>query len=70
MVSNQGYKGRTALYEVVLIDDELRKLIHEQPESELIKSARKHSRSLQSDGYDKIKAGITTFDEVLRVTRS
>ncbi|GAA4107101.1 type II secretion system ATPase GspE [Zhongshania borealis] len=69
--SHQGYKGRTALYEVVLIDDELRKLIHEQqPESELIKSARKHSRSLQSDGYDKIKAGITTFEEVNRVARN
>lgn len=65
----EGYKGRTALYEIVTIGDELKTLIHDAaPESQLINEARRRHESLRSDGLRKIGAGITSLNEVLRVS--
>jgi general secretion pathway protein E len=65
-----GYKGRTGIYELVLIDETMRSLIHDgAPESELERHARLATPSIRDDGRRKVLAGETTLEEVLRVTR-
>jgi type IV pilus assembly protein PilB len=68
--NNTGYKGRVALYEVMLIKDELKELILEGAStSEIKKSAiRLGMKTLRMSGISKIAAGVTTIEEVLRVT--
>ena len=66
-----GYKGRTGIYELVTIDDELRTMIHDgSGEHELERHARTRSPSIRDDGLKKVLAGVTTLEEVLRVTRA
>ncbi|QEH80672.1 type II secretion system protein GspE [Sphingomonas sp. C8-2] len=66
----EGYKGRMALYEVVAADDELRRLIHDgASEAELTAAARKAGPSLLDDGIAKLRAGLTTIEEVARVVQ-
>ena len=68
--NNTGYKGRVALYEVMLIKDELKELILEGASSAEIKKAaiRLGMKTLRMSGMTKIAEGITTIEEVLRVT--
>jgi general secretion pathway protein E len=67
---NAGYKGRTGVYELVAIDDTLRRLIHDGASEQSIEAhARTRSPSITVDGWAKCLAGITSVDEVLRVTR-
>jgi general secretion pathway protein E len=57
------------LYEIVIVDEVMRRLIHEgAPEVELVRQARNRTRNMLDDGWNKVLAGITTADEVLRVT--
>jgi general secretion pathway protein E len=64
-----GYRGRTAIYELIPIDSELRQLIHEGAgEHTLLKHARKTAPSLMADGRRRVLAGETSLEEVLRVT--
>lgn len=68
--NNSGFKGRTAIYEVVPVDDKLRQLIHSQTaEFELESYARSKTPSIRADGLRKVLAGKTTLEEVLRVTK-
>jgi general secretion pathway protein E len=65
-----GYKGRTGVYELVVVDEAMRKLIHEgASEATLEAEARKRTPSIAADGWAKCVAGITSVEEVLRVTR-
>lgn len=65
-----GYKGRTSIYELVPVDDTLRRLIHEgASEAEIERHARSRSASILEDGWRKCMAGVTSTEEVLRVTR-
>ena len=65
-----GYKGRTSIYELVPVDDTLRRLIHEgASEAEIERHARSRSASILEDGWRKCVAGVTSTEEVLRVTR-
>ncbi len=65
-----GYRGRTGIYELVAIDEAMRRLIHEgASEAELEHHARVHSDSILEDGWRKCIAGVTSTGEVLRVTR-
>ena len=65
-----GYRGRTGLYELVIADETLRRLIHENaPEADLTRHARSRTPAMIDDGWDKLCAGITSVEEVLRVTR-
>ncbi|MFZ5561356.1 MAG: type II secretion system ATPase GspE [Pseudomonadota bacterium] len=65
-----GYRGRTGIYELVVVDEEMRRLIHNHAgEHELEAHARRTSTSLRQDGTRRVLAGITTLEEVLRVTR-
>ena len=64
-----GYKGRTGIYELVPVDDTLRQLIHDQvSEQELAGYARRKTPGIREDGKAKILAGVTTVQEILRVT--
>jgi general secretion pathway protein E len=65
-----GYRGRTGIYEYVPVDEEMRRLIHANAaEIELERHARTRTPSILDDGWDKCVAGVTSVDEVLRVTR-
>jgi type IV pilus assembly protein PilB len=65
-----GYKGRIALYEVMPVKDELKeKIITGAPASELKKTAMQLGmKTLRMSGLTKIREGVTTIEEVLRVT--
>jgi len=68
--SAQGFKGRTGIYELVLVDDTMRTMIHDGAgEHELERYARTMTPSIRDDGRQKILSGVTTIEEVLRVTR-
>ena len=65
-----GYRGRTGIYEYVLVDEELRRLIHASAaEADLERHARMRTPSILDDGWRKCVAGVTSAEEVLRVTR-
>ncbi len=65
-----GYRGRTGIYELVLVDDAMRTMIHDgASEQELERQARLVTPSIRDDGRSKVLSGITTIEEVLRVTR-
>lgn len=65
-----GYRGRTAIYEMIGIDGSLRRMIHDGvPEAEMEAMARRQSAPLREAGLAKVRAGVTTLDEVLRVSR-
>jgi general secretion pathway protein E len=69
--SKTGYKGRTGVYELMAANDALRELIHQKaPEQELIRMAESAGlRSMREDGERLVASGITSAEEVLRVTR-
>jgi general secretion pathway protein E len=67
--NHSGYRGRSAIYELIEIDDTLRQLIHESAgEQVMLKHARKKSASIDQDGRARVLAGQTSIEEVLRVT--
>ena len=67
--SQSGYRGRTGIYELVVIDEVMRQLIHDKTsEQELVRHARHSCPNIREDGKSKILAGITSVQEVLRVT--
>ena len=69
--ATQDYRGRTGIYEVVAVDDTLRTMIHDGiGEHDLEKYARTRSPSIRDDGRSKVLDGVTTLEEVLRVTRA
>jgi len=67
-----GYKGRTGLYEVMTMTDSLRRLILDRAgHDDLRARAREEGmRTLREDGLDKVRQGITSVAEVLRVVGS
>jgi general secretion pathway protein E len=68
---NQAYRGRCGIYEMVAIDDAMRRMIHDGAgEHELEEYARKHTPSIRQEGLKKVLEGTTTLEEVLRVTRA
>ncbi len=68
--SNTGYKGRTGIYELMIIDNSLSSLIVSGADREkLEKQALANGMiTLKVDGLEKVKKGITTIEEILRVT--
>ncbi|GAB1434636.1 type II secretion system ATPase GspE [Sphaerotilus sulfidivorans] len=68
---HSGYKGRTGVYELMTVDERVQALVHARaPESELIAAARGAGlRSMREDGERLVAAGITSMEELLRVTR-
>lgn len=69
--NQSGFKGRTAIYEVVPVDDTLKQMIHSgKAEFELENHARTLTPSIREDGLNKVRQGLTTLEEVLRVTKA
>ena len=68
--NNTGYKGRTAIFEILEIDKEIRELIDSGAAESVIASKAKEKGTifLSEDCRDKVLSGITTVDEMLRVT--
>jgi general secretion pathway protein E len=68
--NHKGYKGRTGIHELLVINDKVQELIHgEHSEQEIELAIRSTTPSIRQDGLDKVKAGKTTLAEVLRVTK-
>lgn len=65
-----GFSGRIAIFEILIIDDELKNTILTHPDSSTLKerALRNGLITLRMDGADKVAKGITSIDEVLRVT--
>lgn len=66
-----GYKGRTAIFELMQMDEEIRDLVIQKAPSTQIKevACRKGMRTLREDGQAKVIEGLTTVEEMLRVTQ-
>ncbi|MFW2373969.1 MAG: type II secretion system ATPase GspE [Gammaproteobacteria bacterium] len=65
-----GYAGRTGIYELVPIDDQMQHMIHDgEGEQAMEQYARTFSNSLRNDGQRLVLEGITSLEEVVRVTR-
>jgi type II secretion system protein E len=66
-----GYQGRLAIYELLVLNEALRPLILGRAASSTIaaRAVENGMRTLRVDGWNKVKAGITTIEEVLRVTQ-
>ena len=69
--NNTGYRGRTGIYEMMLLDDELRQLTLKNVDSGTIKrqAVSKGMRTLMDDGAQKVMGGVTSVAEVLSVTQ-
>jgi len=65
-----GYRGRVGIFELMLVDDDIRGLVSQNIDSKTIKQAatRKGMRTLRGDGALKVLQGITSIAEVLRAT--
>ena len=66
---NTGYYGRTSIFELILLDEEIRSLIVSKAHSSVIKNTalRNGLKTLRTCGLEKVLKGITTIEEVLRV---
>lgn len=65
-----GYRGRTGIHELLIVDETVREMIHNGKGEQIIeKYIREHTPSIRHDGFAKVLAGVTTLEEVLRVTR-
>lgn len=68
--NNLGYKGRQGIFELLLVDEEMRDKIHNgTSELDIERYARKTGYSIREDGKRRVVQGLTTVEEVLRVTR-
>lgn len=64
-----GYRGRTGIYEIIVVDDALRSLIHDGgTEQAMIQLARQQTQSILAAGFARVCQGQTSLAEVLRVT--
>lgn len=68
----KGYLGRTGIFELLIVDDSIRNMIIARTDSQSLKNMAisRGMKTLRSDGLDKILKGITTIEEVLRVTQA
>ena len=65
-----GYKGRTGIHELLVVNEQVRELIHTGAGEQAVeKVIRLHTPSIRDDGLAKVLAGQTTLEEILRVTR-
>ncbi|MDO8603776.1 MAG: type II secretion system ATPase GspE [Candidatus Omnitrophota bacterium] len=69
--NSSGYKGRTGLYELLLVDDKIRDLVVKHESLSTIRDAAREAgmKTLRENGLKKVVEGITTIEEVLRETK-
>ncbi len=67
-----GFRGRTGLFELMVVDKELRQIIHDGKSADIVRASAQKAgmKSLWDDGLDKVLQGRTTIDELKRVTFS
>ncbi|MEN6638348.1 MAG: type II secretion system ATPase GspE, partial [Smithella sp.] len=72
MCMQTGFRGRTGIFEILIVDEEIKKLVLKTSDANQINelALKQGMITLQRDGIYKVLAGITTTEEVLRVTRS
>ena len=65
-----GFKGRAGIYELLVIDEAIRHLIIAKATAQTIRdeARKKGMATLREDGWGKVRQGITTVEEILRVT--
>ncbi|MHB8912154.1 MAG: type II secretion system ATPase GspE [Lysobacter sp.] len=69
--SGSGYRGRTGIYELLTVDDDLRRLIHDRASEQALRehAVSRGMRSLRDDGMRWAGQGLISLEEVVRVTR-
>ncbi len=68
--SHTGYRGRSGIFELVIVDEDMRTLIHDGASEQVMeRRARTRTPSIQYDGRQKVLQGQTSLEEVLRVSR-
>ena len=69
--NSTGYTSRVGIFEMMDLNDEIRaRIMNNEDASQLTAAARRHGmRNLREDGWKKIRDGVTTVDEVMRVTQ-
>lgn len=68
--NHKGYRGRTGIHELLIIDEQVQELIHsEAGEQAIERSIRQNTPSIRDDGLSKVLTGVTSLEEVLRVTK-
>ena len=69
--SGAGYQGRMGIFELMELDDEIRqRIMANEDASQITEAARRHGmRNLREDGWMKVRDGVTTAEEVMRVTQ-
>ncbi len=69
---NTGYVGRIGIFEVLAISTGIRKLIIDKADADVIATAasREGMKTMLEDGLEKVSSGMTTLEEILRVTKS
>lgn len=67
---NTGFRGRLGVFELMVVNDEIRSLIQSRSNASLIKetACRNGMQTLSRDGQSKVAKGLTTEDEVMRIT--
>jgi general secretion pathway protein E len=69
--SHSGFESRIGIFELMDVDEAMRGLIVTNPDANVLRDTALKSgmKTLRDDGWDKVLAGITTPDEVMRVTQ-
>ena len=67
-----GYQGRKGIYEILILNEAIRPLILQRAAASTIaqRAIEQGMRTLRVDGWNKVRAGISTIEEVLRVTQT
>ncbi|MBW1824493.1 MAG: type II secretion system protein GspE, partial [Deltaproteobacteria bacterium] len=68
---NTGFRGRKGIYELLMMNDDIRELILDKTPSNVIKEKGRSQgmKTLREAGWQKVKAGVSTVSEVVRVTQ-
>jgi general secretion pathway protein E len=69
--NGSGYRGRTGIYELITVDDDLRRLVHDRASEQTLRThvLSRGMRSLREDGMRWVGQGVISLEEVIRVTR-
>ena len=69
--SHLGYRGRQGILELMEVNDEIRRLVVQNADASVLTTAARSNgmRTLKEDGWDKVYRGVTTVEEVVRVTQ-
>ena len=67
-----GYRGRVGIFELVVVDDEIRDMIHSRESSNKIKKhcVEHGMQTLRTDGWGRVREGVTSAEEVIRITKA